>query len=140
MEIDIKEQKKLLKSEDPEVVEAAEKQLADLEDSHAYHKDLQMQEDYEALGKLAVGAGMFFMGYELAKNGQVAGTDSWMTEDQKRKAQKVQGAPNSWKVTLGGYEFDYKYFDPLKACLLLELIGRVVRQLGKQEHSRKTRR
>jgi len=35
-----------------------------------------------------------------------------MTEDQKRATSKVQGAPNSWKVLMGGYEMDYKYFEP----------------------------
>ena len=119
LEMDMKGQKKLLKSKDPEVAKAAEKKLAELEESHAFTKDLQMQEDYEALGKLAVGAGLFFMGYEMAKNGQVAGTDAWMTEEQKLASQKVQGAPNSWKVVMGGNEFDFRYFDPLKGVFAL---------------------
>ena len=119
LEMDMKGQKKLLKSKDPEVAKAAEKKLAELEESHAFTKDLQMQEDYEALGKLAVGAGLFFMGYEMAKNGQVAGTDAWMTEEQKLASQKVQGAPNSWKVAMGGNEFDFRYFDPLKGVFAL---------------------
>ena len=119
LELDIKEQKTLLKSQDADVAKTAEKKLAELEDSLALTKDLKMQKDYEDLGKLAVGTGLFFLGYEMAKNGQVAGTDSWMTEEQKLAAQKVQGAPNSWKVVLGGSEYDFKYFEPLKGVFAL---------------------
>jgi hypothetical protein len=119
IELDIKEQKALLKSEDADVVEAAEKQIAALENSLADVKDLKMQKDYEDLGKLGVGAGLFFLGYEMAKNGQVAGTDSWMTEEQKIATAKVQGAPNSWKIVLGGSEYDFKYFEPLKGVFAL---------------------
>lgn len=119
LELDIKEQKSLLKSKDADVASTAEKKIAELEESLAYTKDLKMQKDYEDLGKLGIGAGMFFLGYEMAKNGQVAGTDSWMTEEQKLAVQKVQGAPNSWKVTLKGYEMDYKYFEPLKGVFAL---------------------
>ena len=119
LELDIKEQKALLKSEDADVVEAAEKQIAALENSLADAKDLKMQKDYEDLGKLGVGAGLFFLGYEMAKNGQVAGTDSWMTEEQKMATAKVQGAPNSWKIVLGGSEYDFKYFEPLKGVFAL---------------------
>ncbi len=119
LELDIKGQKKLLKSEDPDVKATAEKKLAELEDSLAQTKDLKMQKDYEDLGKLAIGSGLFFLGYEMAKNGQVAGTDSWMTEEQKFATQKVQGAPNSWKIVLGGSEYDFKYFEPLKGVFAL---------------------
>ena len=119
LELDIKEQKALLKSEDADVVDKAGKKLAELENSLADVKDLKMQKDYEDLGKLGVGAGLFFLGYEMAKNGQVAGTDSWMTEDQKRAVQKVQGAPNSWKIVMGGSEYDFKYFEPLKGVFAL---------------------
>jgi hypothetical protein len=119
LELEIKGQKKLLKSEDPDVKDTAEKKLAELEDSLATIKDLKMQKDYEDLGKLAIGSGLFFLGYEMAKNGQAAGTDSWMTDEQKLAAQKVQGAPNSWKIVLGGNEFDFKYFEPLKGVFAL---------------------
>jgi hypothetical protein len=119
LELDIKEQKALLKSQDDDVVKTAEKKLAELENSLADVKDLKMQKDYEDLGKLGVGAGLFFLGYEMAKNGQVAGTDSWMTEDQKRAVSKVQGAPNSWKIVMGGSEYDFKYFEPLKGVFAL---------------------
>jgi len=119
LEMDIKEQKALLKSEDADVVKTAEKKVAELENSLADVTDLKMQKDYEDLGKLGVGAGLFFLGYEMAKNGQVAGTDSWMTEDQKRATSKVQGAPNSWKIVMGGSEYDFKYFEPLKGVFAL---------------------
>ena len=119
LELDIKEQKALLKSESAEVVGDAEKKLAELENALSETKDLKMQKDYEDLGKLAVGAGLFYLGYEMAKNGQVAGTDSWMTEEQKIAASKVQGAPNSWKIVLGGSEYDFKYFEPLKGVFAL---------------------
>jgi hypothetical protein len=119
LELDIKEQQALLKSKDTDVAQTAEKKLSELEDSLADVKDLKMQKDYEDLGKLGVGAGLFFLGYEMAKNGQVAGTDSWMTEDQKRAVQKVQGAPNSWKIVMGGSEYDFKYFEPLKGVFAL---------------------
>ena len=119
LEMEIKGQKKLLKSEDPDVKDTAEKKIAELEDSLAFTKDLKMQKDYEDLGKLAIGTSLFLLGYEMAKNGQAAGTDSWMTEEQKLAAQKVQGAPNSWKVVLGGSEFDFRYFDPLKSVFAL---------------------
>ena len=79
-----------------------------------------MQKDYEdIIGKLAVGAGMFFLGYEMAKNGQVAGTDSWMTQEQKIATAKVQGAPNSWKVLFNDKEHDFKYFEPFKGVFAL---------------------
>ena len=119
LEMDIKEQKALLKSEDSDVVDKAGKKLAELENSLADVKDLKMQKDYEDLGKLGVGAGLFFLGYEMAKNGQVAGTDSWMTEEQKIATAKVQGAPNSWKIVMGGSEYDFKYFEPLKGVFAL---------------------
>ena len=119
LEMDIKEQKALLKSEDADVVDKAGKKLAELENSLADVKDLKMQKDYEDLGKLGVGAGLFFLGYEMAKNGQVAGTDSWMTEEQKMATAKVQGAPNSWKIVMGGSEYDFKYFEPLKGVFAL---------------------
>jgi hypothetical protein len=119
LELDIKGQKRALKSQDPEVAKTAEKKLAELEDQLTRVKDLKMQKDYEDLGKMGVGAGLFFLGYEMAKNGQVAGTDSWMTEEQKLAAQKVQGAPNPWKIVLGGNEFDFKYFEPLKGVFAL---------------------
>ena len=119
LELDIKEQKALLKSEDADVVDKAGKKLAELENSLADVKDLKMQKDYEDLGKLGVGAGLFFLGYEMAKNGQVAGTDSWMTEEQKMATAKVQGAPNSWKIVMGGSEYDFKYFEPLKGVFAL---------------------
>tara|TARA_R110002049_G_scaffold214866_2_gene386360 strand:+ start:136 stop:3066 length:2931 start_codon:yes stop_codon:yes gene_type:complete len=119
LELDIKEQQALLKSKDTDVAQTAEKKLSELEASLADVKDLKMQKDYEDLGKLGVGAGLFFLGYEMAKNGQVAGTDSWMTEDQKRAVQKVQGAPNSWKIVMGGSEYDFKYFEPLKGVFAL---------------------
>jgi hypothetical protein len=119
LELDIQEQKALLKSEDADVVDKAGKKLAELENSLADVKDLKMQKDYEDLGKLGVGAGLFFLGYEMAKNGQVAGTDSWMTEEQKMATAKVQGAPNSWKIVLGGSEYDFKYFEPLKGVFAL---------------------
>ena len=119
LELDIKEQQALLKSKDADVAQTAQKKLSELEDSLADVKDLKMQKDYEDLGKLGVGAGLFFLGYEMAKNGQVAGTDSWMTEDQKRAVQKVQGAPNSWKIVMGGSEYDFKYFEPLKGVFAL---------------------
>ncbi len=119
LEMDIKEQKALLKSEDADVVDKAGKKLAELENSLTDVKDLKMQKDYEDLGKLGVGAGLFFLGYEMAKNGQVAGTDSWMTEEQKMATAKVQGAPNSWKIVMGGSEYDFKYFEPLKGVFAL---------------------
>ena len=119
LELDIKEQKALLKSEDADVVDKAGKKLAELENSLTDVKDLKMQKDYEDLGKLGVGAGLFFLGYEMAKNGQVAGTDSWMTEEQKMATAKVQGAPNSWKIVMGGSEYDFKYFEPLKGVFAL---------------------
>ena len=119
LELDIQEQKALLKSEDADVVDKAGKKLAELENSLADVKDLKMQKDYEDLGKLGVGAGLFFLGYEMAKNGQVAGTDSWMTEEQKMATAKVQGAPNSWKIVMGGSEYDFKYFEPLKGVFAL---------------------
>jgi len=119
LEMDIKEQKALLKSEEADVVDKAGKKLAELENSLTDVKDLKMQKDYEDLGKLGVGAGLFFLGYEMAKNGQVAGTDSWMTEEQKTATAKVQGAPNSWKIVMGGSEYDFKYFEPLKGVFAL---------------------
>jgi uncharacterized membrane protein len=119
LEMDIKEQKALLKSQDDDVVKTAEKKIAELENSLTDVKDLKMQKDYEDLGKLGVGAGLFFLGYEMAKNGQVAGTDSWMTEEQKMATAKVQGAPNSWKIVMGGSEYDFKYFEPLKGVFAL---------------------
>ena len=119
LELDIKEQQSLLKSQDADVAKAADKKIAELENSLADVKDLKMQKDYEDLGKLGVGAGLFYLGYEMAKNGQVAGTDSWMTEEQKIATSKVQGAPNSWKVVMGGSEYDFKYFEPLKGVFAL---------------------
>ncbi len=112
LELEIKEQKSLLKSQDNDVATTAEKKLAELENSLADVTDLKMQKDYEELAKLGIGTGVFFLGYEMAKNGQAAGTDSWMTDDQKIATSKVQGAPNSWKTLMGGYEMDYKYFEP----------------------------
>ena len=119
LELDIKEQQSLLKSQDADVAKAADKKIAELENSLADVKDLKMQKDYEDLGKFGVGAGLFYLGYEMAKNGQVAGTDSWMTEEQKIATSKVQGAPNSWKVVMGGSEYDFKYFEPLKGVFAL---------------------
>jgi len=119
LELDLKNQVKGLDSDNPDVVSEAKELIPDLEKQLAHVKDLKMQKDYEDLGKLGIGAGMFFLGYEMAKNGQVAGTDAWMTEDQKLAAQKVQGAPNSWKVVLNGNEFDFKYFEPLKGVFAL---------------------
>ena len=119
LNVEIKEQKALMKSDDKDVAKQAEKLVAEKESELVRIKDIQTQESYEELGKLAIGGGMFFLGYEMAKNGQVAGTDSWMTEEQKMAVQKVNGAPNSWKVVLGGKEMDFKYMEPLKGVFAL---------------------
>lgn len=124
LEVKIKKETANLNSENADVADQASKIIAEAENELATVKGYQQQEDYEAMGKLAIGTAGFIMGYEMAKNGHVTGTDSWLTDEQRFAASKVQGAPNSYKVMFedgegGVNEYDYRYFDPMKATFAL---------------------
>tara|TARA_B100001093_G_scaffold152047_1_gene144810 strand:+ start:7548 stop:12230 length:4683 start_codon:yes stop_codon:yes gene_type:complete len=116
---EIADETKNLKSADPSTARAAKQNIARAKNDLKNVKDLQMQKDYEDLGILAIGTGMFALGYQMAEQGQITGTDAWMNKDQKRAASNVQGAPKSYKMFFGEGSYDFKYLDPVKGALAL---------------------
>ena len=116
LKADIKKQTKLL--DDPnasaDVRKEAEALIAQSDEQIARLETYQRADDYRDIARSLVATGIFLMGYEHGRSGITTGSQSHLTNDQKFAAQKVDGAPNDWKVRWGELELDYRYAEPLK--------------------------
>ncbi len=116
LKADIKRSTKLL--DDPntsaDVRKEAEALIAQSDEQIARLETYQRADDYRDIARSLVATGIFLMGYEHGRSGITTGSQSHLTNDQKFAAQKVDGAPNDWKVRWGELELDYRYAEPLK--------------------------
>lgn len=116
LKADIKKQTKLL--DDPntsaDVRKEAEALIAQSDEQIARLETYQRANDYRDIARSLVATGIFLMGYEHGRSGITTGSQSHLTDEQKFAAQKVDGAPNDWKVRWGELELDYRYAEPLK--------------------------
>jgi hypothetical protein len=99
---------------DPKTKQEALIQIAKAKEEIKELKQLRREESYQQLGKLSIGMGIFFYGYEMAKQGHATGTMAFLTDEQRFDMMKVQGAPKPFKNTFNEAEYDYRYFDPIK--------------------------
>ena len=116
LKADIKRSTKLL--DDPntssDVRKEAEALIAQSDEQIARLETYQRADDYRDIARSLVATGIFLMGYEHGRAGITTGSQSHLTDDQKFAMQKVDGAPNDWKVRWGELELDYRYAEPLK--------------------------
>ena len=118
LKADIKRQTKLL--DDPnasaDVRKEAEAIIAQSDEQIARLETYQRADDYRDIARSLIATGMFLKGYQMGRAGVATGSQSQLTDDQKFAAQKVDGAPNDWKVLWGDLELDYRYAEPLKGA------------------------
>jgi hypothetical protein len=117
LELQIKEQKAILKSaDDSDIVKAAEATIADNEDQISRLNVMRREEEYRDIARFVIATGIFLKGYQDGQMGLATGSQSHLTDEQKFAAQKVDGAPTDWKIRFGELELDYRYAEPLKGA------------------------
>jgi hypothetical protein len=116
LKADIKQQKKLLDNDDPDVVKEAEAIIAEGEAKIERLTVYQREDDYRDIARAAVSTGLFLLGVDHGRKGITTGSQSDLTRDQKFAAQKVDGAPNDWKIRWKELELDFRYAEPFKGA------------------------
>ena len=116
LKADIKQQTKLLDSADSAVAKEAEALIAQSEDKIARLTTYQREDDYRDIARSVVSTGLALLGYQYGYNGIATGSQNDLTRDQRAAAQKVDGAPNDWKVRWNELEIDFRYAEPLKGA------------------------
>jgi hypothetical protein len=116
LEVEIKQSKKLLDNENADVAKEATARIAQNEEQIARLTAYQREDDYRDIARLLIATGIFLKGFQDGQAGLATGSQSHLTDEQKFAAQKVEGAPNDWKVRWGQLELDYRYAEPLKGA------------------------
>ena len=116
LKADIKQQKKLLDSDDADVAKEAQSLIAQSEEKIARLTTYQREDDYRDISRSVISAGLLLLGYQHGRSGITTGSQSDLTRDQKFAAQKVDGAPNDWKIRWKEMELDFRYAEPLKGA------------------------
>ena len=116
LKADIKRQTKLLDDSNTtaDVRKEAEAIIAQSDEQIARLETYQRADDYRDIARSLISTGIFLLGYKMGRSGMTTGSQSHLTDDQKFAMQKVDGAPNDWKVLWGDLELDYRYAEPLK--------------------------
>jgi hypothetical protein len=116
LKADIKRSTKLL--DDPntsaDVRDEAQAIIAENETKIERLTTYQREDDYRDIARSLVSTGLLLLGYEYGRNGIATGSQNDLTRDQKFAAQKVDGAPNDWKIRWKELELDFRYAEPLK--------------------------
>jgi hypothetical protein len=118
LKADIKRQTKLL--DDPntsaDVRKEAEALIAQSDEQIARLETYQRADDYRDIARAAVSTGLVLLGIDHGRKGITTGSQSDLTRDQKFDAQKVDGAPNDWKIRWNELELDFRYAEPFKGA------------------------
>ena len=116
LKADIKQQKKLLDSDDADVAKEAQAIIAESETKIERLTTYQREEDYRDIARSVISTGLLLLGYQHGRSGITTGSQNDLTRDQKFAAQKVDGAPNDWKIRWKELELDFRYAEPLKGA------------------------